>query len=316
MKFHCHENAHEHENEHEHSHHHEHAHHHEFNSSFGMRVILAIVVNLAYVTAEFLFGYKWDSVGLIADASHNLGDVGSLVISLTAFLLMKRHSDSTFTYGFRKATILAAFVNSVILLVAVALIVHECIMKFMHGSLASGGAIMSTAGIGIVVNGLTTVLLSKGQEKDLNVKGAYLHMLADTLVSVGVVVSGGLIMLTNCTWLDPLIGLIIAAIILLSSWSLFKESIILTLDGVPHGIDLQLLQDEMLEVENVQNVHHVHVWAISTTEFSLTAHVKVHEVSSFENTKEALKTLLRRHDIAHCTLEFESEDSRCCEHCA
>ncbi len=271
---------------HEHSHMHGHEHHHEFNPTVGKRFLAAIIVNLVYVAAEFLLGYRWDSVGLLADASHNLGDVGSLVISLTAFLLMKRRADTTFTYGFRKATVLAAFVNSVILLGAVALIVHESIGKFIHGSSASGGAIMATAGIGILVNGLTTLLLSAGKEDDLNVKGAYLHMLADTLVSVGVVVSGGLIMLTHRTWLDPVVGLAIAGVILVSSWSLFKESLILALDGVPHGIDLRHLQDEMLAVENVQDVHHLHVWAISTTETSLTAHIKVHEVSCIEQTRD------------------------------
>ncbi len=300
---------------HEHGHAHGHAHHHEFNPTVGKRFLVAIIVNLVYVAAEFLLGYRWDSVGLLADASHNLGDVGSLGISLTAFLLMKRRADTTFTYGFRKATVLAAFVNSVILLGAVALIVHESIGKFIHGSSASGGAIMATAGIGILVNGLTTLLLSTGKEDDLNVKGAYLHMLADTLVSVGVVVSGGLIMLTHRTWLDPVVGLAIAGVILLSSWSLFKESLILALDGVPHGIDLRHLQDEMLAVENVQDVHHLHVWAISTTETSLTAHVKIHEVSCIEQTRDALKSLLRHHDITHSTLEIETENQRCGEPC-
>ena len=298
-----------------HSHRHEHGHHHEYNPATGKRFIIAIVVNIVYVAAEFLLGWHWDSVGLMADASHNLGDVGSLLISLTAFLLTKRNADLTFTYGFRKATILAAFVNSLILLGAVLLIVCESIGKLLHGSAASGGAIMATAGIGILVNGLTTVLLSAEKEDDLNVKGAYMHMLADTLVSVGVVVSGGLIMLTHCTWLDPLIGLVIAAIILFSSWSLFKESLVLTLDGVPHGIDIRRLQGEMLEVDNVRDVHHIHVWAISTTENSLTAHVKVREMSRFEKTRDALKSRLRHNGIDHCTLEFETEAFECGGRC-
>jgi len=301
---------------HVHGHSHDHTHLHDFNPAIGKRFVLAIVINLVYVAAEFLLGYRWDSVGLIADASHNIGDVGSLAISLAAFLLMRKHADATFTYGFRKATVLASFANTVILLGAVSLIVYECIGKFMHGSAASGGAIIITAGIGILVNGLTTLLLSIDKEDDLNVKGAYMHMLADTLVSVGVVVSGGLIMLTGKTWLDPVVGLAIAVIILFSSWSLFKESLTLTLDGVPSGIDLRDLQEEMLEVENVQDVHHIHVWAISTTENGLTAHIKVHEVSGFEKTRDALKSLLRHHDIAHCTLEFESEGYKCKEQCS
>ena len=159
LHFHDHEHEHSHAHEHEHDHSHVHEHHHAFNPTTGKRFILAIAVNLVYVAAEYYLGYRWDSVGLIADASHNLGDVGSLVISLTAFLLMKKHADLTFTYGFRKATVLAAFLNSVILLGAVALIVYECIMKFMHGSAASGGAIMATAGIGIIVNGRVKALL-------------------------------------------------------------------------------------------------------------------------------------------------------------
>ncbi len=312
---HSHEHEHEHEHGHAHSHGHGHMHHHEFDPAVGKRFIIAIVINLVYVAAEFFLGYQWDSVGLMADASHNLGDVGSLVISLTAFLLLKRRADKTFTYGFRKATVLAAFVNSTILLAAVGLIIYESIGKFIHGSAASGGAMMVTAGIGILVNGLTTVLLSVGKDEDLNVKGAYLHMLSDTLVSVGVVVSGGLIMLTGRTWLDPVVGLAIALIILVASWSLFKESLVLSLDGVPHGIDLHHLEEEMLEIENVRDVHHVHVWAMSTSENSLTAHIKVHDLSHFEKTREALKKLLCQHEIDHCTLEFESEGYDCREQC-
>ena len=312
---HSHEHEHEHEHGHVHSHGHGHMHHHEFDPAVGKRFIIAIVINLVYVAAEFFLGYRWDSVGLMADASHNLGDVGSLVISLTAFLLLKRRADKTFTYGFRKATVLAAFVNSTILLAAVGLIIYESIGKFIHGSAASGGAMMVTAGIGILVNGMTTVLLSVGKDEDLNVKGAYLHMLSDTLVSVGVVVSGGLIMLTGRTWLDPVVGLAIAFIILVASWSLFKESLVLSLDGVPHGIDLHHLEEEMLEVENVKDVHHVHVWAMSTSENSLTAHIKVHDLSRFEKTREALKKLLGQHEIDHCTLEFESEGYDCREQC-
>ncbi len=140
-------------------------------------------------------------------------------------------------------------------------------------------------------------------------------MLADTLVSLGVVVSGGLIMLTRRGWLDPLIGLAIAAVLLVSSWSHFKESLTLALDGVPRGIDLRHLQDEMLGIENVLDIHHVHVWAISTTENSMTAHVKIHELSRLEKTREAMKAMLRHHGIGHCTLEFESETSQCMEQC-
>ena len=308
------EQSHNPENPHMHEHNHHH-HHHEFDPATGKRFVLAIAINLVYVASEFFLGYRWDSVGLIADAGHNLGDVGSLVVSLTAILLLKKRADMTFTYGFRKATVLAAFLNSVILLGAVVLIIRECVEKFIHGSTASGIAIMVTAGIGILINGLTTVLLSAGKEDDLNLKGAYLHMLADTLVSCGVVISGGLIMLTHQTWLDPVVGLMIAVVIMITSWSIFKESLILTLDGVPHGIDIPRLQSEILEVENVRGIHHVHVWALSTTENSLTAHIRIHEIALLEKTREAIRDLLRSQNIAHCTLEFEQERSKCEEQC-
>ncbi len=155
-----------------HGHSHGHGHHHGFNAGSGRRLVLAIAVNTAYVAVEFLLGYHWGSVGLLADASHNLGDVAGLAISLAAFLLTRKRADSTFTYGFRKATVLAALANSVILLGAVALIIHESIVKLMHGSTVAGGAIMATAGIGMLVNELTTLLLAEGKEKDLNVKGS------------------------------------------------------------------------------------------------------------------------------------------------
>ena len=300
----------------EYHHHHDHNHHHNsYTPATGNRFLWAIGINLLYVAAEFYLGFRYDSVGLLADAGHNLSDVGGLVVSLVAFLMQKKAPDQLFTYGFKKATVLAAFINSVFLLFAIALIVFECIEKFRIGSIASGSAIMVTAGIGIIVNGLTVVLLAKGKEKDINIKSAYLHMLADALVSLGVVISGGLITLTGFAWIDPVVGLGIAAIIVCTSWSTFKESIVLILDGVPHGICPEHLSKEIAGMENVNGIHQLHIRALSTTENALTAHIVLKDISLLNKTKGEIKHFLKHHQIHQSTLEFESTESICPDKC-
>lgn len=296
-----------------HQHHDHNHHHHSYNPATGNRFLWAIGINLLYVAAEFYLGFRYDSVGLLADAGHNLSDVGGLIVSLAAFWMQKKSPDHLFTYGFKKATVLAAFINSVLLLLAVALIVFECIEKFRVGSIACGSAIMITAGIGILINGLTVALLAKGKEKDINIKSAYLHMLADALVSLGVVISGGLITITGFAWFDPVVGLGIAAIIVCTSWNVFKESIVLILDGVPHGIDYEHLKLGIAGLENVKEIHKLHIWALSTTDNALTAHVVLKNISLQERTKETIKHFLQQQQIHHSTLEFESAESVCSE---
>lgn len=304
------------ETAHQHHHHTHHHHHHHTGSdpATGKRIIAAIVINLIFVAGEFYLGFHYGSVGLLADAGHNASDVAGLLISLIAFFMLKKHAGPIFTYGHKKATVLAAFINSVLLIGAVGVIIYESIEKLLHGSAASGTAIMITAGIGIAVNGFTVVLLSNGKEHDLNVKSAYLHMLADTMVSCGVVISGALIMFSQWTWIDPLIGLFIAGLILRTSWSGFRESIILILDGVPHQIDTEQLRRELSNIDNVDDIHHIHIWAISTTENALTAHVKLRDMTLLEKTKKDLKALLHQLHISHPTLEFESGEN-CCDRC-
>ena len=304
------------ETAHQHHHHTHHHHHHHTGSdpATGKRIIAAIVINLIFVAGEFYLGFHYGSVGLLADAGHNASDVAGLLISLIAFFMLKKHAGPIFTYGHKKATVLAAFINSVLLIGAVGVIIYESIEKLLHGSAASGTAIMITAGIGIAVNGFTVVLLSNGKEHDLNVKSAYLHMLADTMVSCGVVISGALIMFSQWTWIDPLIGLFIAGLILRTSWSGFRESIILILDGVPHQIDTEQLRRELSNIDNVDDIHHIHIWAISTTENALTAHVKLRDMTLLEKTKKDLKALFHQLHISHPTLEFESGEN-CCDRC-
>lgn len=298
-----------------HHHHHDHHdhHHHGFSPETGTRFLIAIALNLLFVIAEFALGFRYDSAGLLADAGHNLGDVGGLIISLAAFFMLKKKADQTFTYGFKKATVLAAFINSLLLVAAVGLIVWECMEKFRSGAAVNGLAVMGTAAAGIAVNGFTVLLLSKGQKCDINIKGAYLHMLADTLVSIGVVVSGALILWTGAPWIDPVIGLVIAGIICWSGAGLFRESLHLILDGVPESVDLPHLSAKLHEIENVAGIHHLHVWAISTTENALTAHVKLKNLARMEDTRSHLKDFLHQHGISHATLEFESASFPCPE---
>ena len=298
-----------------HDHHHDHHdhHHHGFSPETGTRFLIAIALNLLFVIAEFALGFRYDSAGLLADAGHNLGDVGGLVISLAAFFMLKKKADQIFTYGFKKVTVLAAFINSLLLTAAVVLIVWECMEKFRSGAAVNGLAVMGTAAAGIAVNGFTVLLLSKGQKCDINIKGAYLHMLADTLVSIGVVVSGALILWTGAAWIDPVIGLVIAGIICWSGTGLFRESLHLILDGVPESVNLPHLSAELNKIENVVGIHHLHVWAISTTENALTAHVKLKDLARMEDTRSHLKDFLHHQGISHATLEFESASFPCPE---
>ena len=298
-----------------HDHHHDyHDHQHRgFSPETGKRFLIAIALNLLFVIAEFALGFRYDSAGLLADAGHNLGDVGGLVISLAAFFMLKKKADQTFTYGFKKATVLAAFINSLLLTAAVVLIVWECMEKFRSGATVNGLAVIGTAAVGIAVNSFTVFLLSKGQERDINIKGAYLHMLADTLVSIGVVVSGALILWTGAAWIDPVLGLVIAGIICWSGTGLFRESLHLILDGVPESVDLPHLSAKLHEIENVAGIHHLHVWAISTTENALTAHVKLKDLARMEDTRSHLKEFLHHQGISHATLEFESASFPCPE---
>lgn len=273
--------------------------------------IAAIALNLGFVVIETIVGVIYNSLGLVSDAGHNLSDVVSLILALVAFGLLSSHSRKGFTYGYRKSSVLISLTNAVLLLVAVGVIVVESIHKFMDPAPISGEAISWTAGVGILINGFTTYLLMRKQGHDINTKGAYLHMLADTLVSVGVVISGVIISFTGWYVIDPVISLVIAVIILVSTWDLLKESVRLSIDAVPEGIDAESIEKAMAEAEGVRGVHHVHIWAISTTETALTAHVVVEDMLKAEETVHHIKEMLHAKGIAHSTIEVESEGSGC-----
>lgn len=310
-----HEHHHEHNHEH-HGHHHGHHHHHHVmpNSMNGI-FVFCIVLNLLFVGVEALVGLTQNSLSLLSDAGHNLSDVFSLVLVLIAFHLAKVRSGAHYTYGLKKSTVLISLINAVLLLVAIGGIVIESIHKFSEPADVNGMAISWTAGVGILINGLTVVLLMRGQKSDINVRGAFLHMVADTLVSVGVVISGIIITWTGWNVVDPIVSLIIAFIILWSSWSLLTASLRLIVDGTPEGIEPDDIQQLMAAEEHVHEVHHLHIWAISTTDNALTAHIVIDALEHMNTVKSQLKQLLKENGIGHSTLEFETPDCGCHEHC-
>ena len=280
-------------------------------TSLNKAFIIGIALNITFVIVEFGVGFYYNSLGLLSDAGHNLGDVASLVLAMLAFRLEKVHPNSRYTYGYKKSTILVSLLNAVILLIAVGIIIAESIDKLFHPVSVDGSAIAWTAGVGVVINALTAWLFMKDKDKDLNVKGAYLHMAADTLVSVGVVASGIIITYTGWSIIDPIIGLGIAVIIIVSTWGLLHDSLRLSLDGVPVGIDAQKIQQLIMEQPGVENCHHLHIWALSTTETALTAHVVIDDVERMEEIKCSIKNKLEEADIHHVTLEFEDKSISC-----
>lgn len=292
---------------------HEHHHHDHTITSLNKAFIWGIALNVGFVVVEFAVGLYYGSMGLLSDAGHNLSDVASLLLAMLAFRLAQAKATPKYTYGYKKSTVLISLLNSVILLIAVGVIVAESIGRMMHPEPVVGGAIAWTAGVGVVINGFTAWLFMKDKDRDLNVKGAYLHMAADALVSVGVLVSGLVISWTGWTIVDPIVGLVVAGVIVASVWSLTRDSLRLSLDGVPGGIDVAEIEQAMTAVPGVRAVHHIHVWAISTTENALTAHVVLDSLSRMEELKHILKELLEHEGIPHATLEFESAAEQCCD---
>ena len=294
---------------------HEHHHHHPvltYDQTTGRNFILGIVLNLAFVLVEAGAGLWLGSLALLSDAGHNLSDVFSLLLALLAFRMMRIQPSQKYTYGYKRITILVSLVNALLLFVAVAAILWSSVEKILHPSPVQGDVVAWVAGIGILVNAFTAYLFFKGKDHDLNVKGAYLHMAADTLVSVGVLIAGVVIQLTGWYIVDPLIGIVVGVVILFSSWGLLRDSMTLTLDGVPRGIDPKKVKQTMLDQKGVIGVHHLHIWALSTTENALTAHVVVDDLAEEKEIKHAVKDALTGVGIQHATLELE-KSGECAE---
>ena len=305
--------SHEHHH-HEHDHHGHHHHHTHAIESLSTIYIIAVVLNLTFVIVEAIAGVVGHSMGLLSDAGHNLSDVFSLLLAMIALKLASSHATRRFTYGRRKASVLISLLNAIILLVAVGAIVVESVEKFFHPTDVDGTLIIWTAAVGIVINGLTAWALSRQQQHDINTRGAFLHMLADTLVSVGVVVSGVVINLTGWTVIDPIIGLVIAVVILVGTWDLLSESLRMSTDAVPEGFDVDDVKKKIEGEEGVLNVHHLHIWPISTTETALTCHIVIPSSDLLEEVTDRVKHLLDAEGIHHSTLELETRSSHCHDH--
>src|SRR5947207_15715872 len=268
--------AHEHSH-YNHSHGHDHSHGHAGHShapdSFGWAFATGAALNTAFVIAELIFGYAANSLALISDAVHNLSDVIALLLAWGAAWLAQKQPTQQHTYGYRRASILAALFNAGLLLVAVGGIIVEAINRLQQPALVASWTVVVVAALGILVNGGTALLFMRGRHGDLNIRGAYLHMAADAGVSFGVGIAALVIMLTGWLWIDPAISLVISAVVLVSGWGLARDSVNLALDGVPRGIELSKVRDYLCALDGVSEVHDLHIWAMSTNETALTVHL-------------------------------------------
>ncbi|MGH2565572.1 MAG: cation diffusion facilitator family transporter [Ginsengibacter sp.] len=300
-----------------HNHHSHHDHEHIIRpAGNGTAFIVGIGLNVLFIIVEVVAGIVNNSMSLLTDAGHNLSDVASLMLSLIAFRLAKKKSTEKFTYGYKKTTVLAALFNAVFLLIAIGILGFESIHRLINPVTVKGGIIAWVAGAGIIINVVTALMFFKNRHSDLNIKSAYLHMMSDALVSAGVVAAGILIIYTAWYWVDPVIGLIIMVVILMGTWSLLTESFRMSVDAVPPNIDMNEIKDIISKHDNIVEVHHVHIWALSTTENALTAHVSLSDSLSFDKKMELvhdLKHELMHHKIHHSTIEIETELSGCVE---
>jgi cobalt-zinc-cadmium efflux system protein len=285
---------------------HDHEHNHDpvdFNRAFA----IGIALNLAFVVIEAFYGWKVNSLALLADAGHNLSDVVGLVLAWGAAFVGKLTPDMRHTYGWKRGTILAAFANALLLLVAMGSLIWEAVGRLNTPVPVHGYTIMAVAGVGIVINTATALLFMRGRKGDLNIRGAFLHMAADALVSAGVVIAGALALWFGWNKLDPIVSLLIAAIILYSTWSLFVESLHLLFDGVPARVDLAAVRRYLESLSGVDNVHDLHVWAMGTGQVAMTAHlVMSNRVSDDAFLEEIADELHDRFEIMHPTIQIET----------
>jgi cobalt-zinc-cadmium efflux system protein len=290
-----------------HSHH---DHHHGHGAAdFSRAFALGIALNAGFVVVEIVYGFQANSMALLSDAGHNFSDVLGLMVAWAGGALARRGSSPRFTYGFKKASILAALINALLLFVAVGAIGAEAIRRLVHPSVAHGETIMVVAAIGIAINAITALLFVGGRH-DINVRSAFLHMVADATVSAAVVFAGLVIFLTGQQWVDPVMSLAVSVVILWGSIGLLRESVWMSLAGVPEGIDVDQVEAALAELDGVEAVHDLHVWPLSTTETALTAHIVTARADYPDALLASARAVLHdRFHIEHCTLQVEREHS-------
>ncbi|MGL4541190.1 MAG: cation diffusion facilitator family transporter [Polymorphobacter sp.] len=296
-------------------HHHDHGTGHAHApANFDRAFAIGIGLNLGYVAVEAGYSLKIGSLALIADAGHNLSDVLGLVMAWGATALARRRPSPRFTYGLRSSSILAALFNAVLLLIAVGAIAIEAVQRLLDPTPVAAGVVMVVAAVGIAINAVTAWLFAAGRKGDLNIRGAYLHMAADAAVSLGVVVAAAVMMFTGWTWLDPLVSLVIAAVIVAGTWGLLRDSTSMALHAVPPGLDLRAVEAQLLARPGVVDVHDLHVWSMSTTETALTAHLQIpagHPGDRF--LCDTADVLQQAFGIGHATLQIETDGSDCAQ---
>jgi cobalt-zinc-cadmium efflux system protein len=291
-------------------HHHHHHDHHHVPQDYGWAFGLGIVLNAGFVLIEAFYGWQSHSLALLADAGHNLSDVLGLVLAWVGLWMTRLRPDDRHTYGWQRASIMAAMANAVILLAAMGDMAWEAIHRLSHPTTIEGLTVIGVAAAGVAVNGLTAWLFVKGSKGDINIRGAFLHMAADALVSLGVVIAGGIYLWMGWNWLDPVVSLVIAVLVVWGSWGLFTQSVHLAFDGVPHSVHLPEVRQYLAQLPGVAEVHDLHVWAMSSSETALTAHLVMpggHPGDAFLN--EAIDELHGHYDIDHATLQIEVGDS-------
>ncbi|MBQ0748172.1 MAG: cation transporter [Marinobacter sp.] len=294
---------------HSHGNGHSHAEHFDtHNRAFA----IAVFLNLGFVIIEAVYGVLSGSLALLADAGHNLSDVLGLLMAWVASWLASRKATDRNTYGLKKTTILAALFNALFLIAAVGGIAWEAIRRFNDPADVAGMTIIIVAGIGVLINGITMLLFLKGQEGDLNIRGAFLHMAADTLVSVGVVIAGVVILFTDVRWIDPVVSLVIAVVIFIGTWRLLKDSVSLAVDAVPKSINPGEVLEKLKTLPGVTSAHHLHIWALSTTENALTVHlVKPDSGDDDRVIEQATHMLNHDFNIQHVTIQWERAITGC-----
>jgi len=292
---------------------HDHQHHHaptNMNTTFT----IGIGLNVGFVLIEAFYGWQINSLALLADAGHNLSDVAGLLLAWLGLWATRWHSNARHTYGWKRLSIMASLVNASILLVAMSYLIYEAISRFNTPVIMDGETIMWVAGVGIFINGITAWLFLKQGGDDLNIRAAFLHMSADALVSLGVVISGGLALWAGLNWLDPVISLVIAGVVIAGTWSVFTQSLHLIFDGVPHALDSQAVKKALQSLDGVESVHDLHIWAISTQQNALTAHLVYQNDTDTQNLLDSAHEMLEHQfGIHHSTLQLESKDYS--EHC-
>jgi cobalt-zinc-cadmium efflux system protein len=287
-----------------------HGHHDHAAFDHNRAFAVGVALNVLFVVVEGVFGLLADSLALLADAGHNLSDVLSLLLAWGASYLAQRPPTRRRTYGLRRSTILASLLNAVILLVAVGAIGWEAIRRLGSPASVATGTMMIVAGVGVIVNTATALLFLRGRHLDLNVKGAFLHMAADAGISIGVLVAGLAIRLTQAEWIDPAVSLAIALVIAIGTWGLFHDSMNLALDAVPAGLDSEAIEAWLRQVDGVAEVHDLHIWAMSTTETALTAHLVMPEAPADDGFLHRLACELHdRFHIGHSTIQIERGDA-------